>query len=163
MNSSIIWVDYVPNRQMADRLECMAEGHTSAGGGAEDLTEEQLEFLASMFDLARNGNAEELLPLIDKGVPSDLTNDRGDTLLILAAYNVQAEVVRGLLERQANVDRVNDRGQTALGCAVFRQHEDITRMLLDAGANPALGAQSAYAVVEMFNLASMATILDEYR
>ncbi|GAB3847231.1 ankyrin repeat domain-containing protein [Nesterenkonia populi] len=127
-----------------------------------DLTEEQLEFLASMFDLARSGKGDELLALVDQGIPPNLTNSSGDTLLILAAYHDQADLVRGLLERGAETDRENDRGQTAVGCAVFRQNEEITRLLLDAGADPHQGRQNPYAVIEVFGIEKMKPLLDEY-
>ena len=109
--------------------------HDSAQDGPPELTDEQLEFLNSMFDLARAGRTEELLSLIDQGIPVNLTNSKGDSLLILAAYNDHADLVRGLLERGVDVDRMNDRGQTALSCAVFRQNEEITAALLQAGAD----------------------------
>jgi uncharacterized protein len=130
--------------------------------GTPELTEEQLEFLHSMLDLARSGKSAELLEFIDQGVPVNLTNAQGDSLLILAAYNDQVGLVRGLLERGADVDRINDRGQTALGCAVFRQNHVITRDLLAAGADPRTGGQNAYAVIDMFGLDSMRDLLMEH-
>ncbi|WP_022873634.1 ankyrin repeat domain-containing protein [Nesterenkonia alba] len=130
--------------------------------GPSDLTEEQLQFLASLFDYARAGKTEELLELIDRGVPVDLTNDKGDTLLILAVYNDHTDLARGLMERGADIHRVNDRGQTALGCAVFRQNTEATELLLHAGADPTLGRQSAYNVVEVFGLEQMRSLLDAH-
>lgn len=137
--------------------------HDSAQDGPPELTDEQLEFLNSMFDLARAGRTEELLSLIDQGIPVNLTNSKGDSLIILASYNDQAELVRGLLERDVDVDRMNDRGQTALSCAVFRQNEEITAALLQAGADVDLGPQNAYAVIDMFGLENMRTVVDANR
>ena len=128
-------------------------------GPPPELTDEQVEFLHSMLDLARAGKTGELLGFVDQGVPVNLTNAHGDSLLILAAYNGHAELVRGLLERRADPDRVNDRGQTALGCAVFRQNHAITEELLAAGADPRKGEQNAYAVTEMFGLDAMRALL----
>ncbi len=137
--------------------------HDSAQDGPPELTDEQLEFLNSMFDLARAGRTEELLSLIDQGIPVNLTNSKGDSLLILAAYNDHADLVRGLLERGVDVDRMNDRGQTALSCAVFRQNEEITAALLQAGADVDLGPQNAYAVIDMFGLENMRTVVEAHR
>lgn len=128
---------------------------------APQLTDEQVEFLNSLFDLARAGKAEELLPLLDQGLPADLSNAKGDTLLILATYNDHAELVRALLTRGADVGRLNDRGQSALTCAVFLQNEKTTRMLLAAGADPRHPGQNAYDAVEMFGLERMRGLLDE--
>lgn len=67
-----------------------------------------------------------------------------------------------LLARGADHARVNDKGQTALGSAVFRQSEDVVRDLLAAGADPALGRQSGFAVAEVFDLPAMAALLREH-
>ncbi|MGJ9425296.1 ankyrin repeat domain-containing protein [Nesterenkonia halotolerans] len=139
------------------------ENQQPIDGGAPELTEEQMEFLASMFDVARSGKSEELLDLVDRGLPVNLTNDKGDSLLILSVYNDHTDLAKGLLARGADVHRINDRGQTALGCAVFRQNEEATKALLDAGSDPHLGRQSAYAVAEIFGLDAMRAVLDAHQ
>lgn len=75
---------------------------------------EVVELATKIFDLARQGQTEALVAYVDAGVPADLTNDRGDSLVMLAAYHGHAEAVRALLARGADGDRVNDRGQTPL-------------------------------------------------
>lgn len=127
-----------------------------------ELTEEELAFLHSTFDLARQGEADKLLALIAEGLPADLTDHKGDTLLILASYNGHNDLARALVERGATIDRLNDKGQSALTCAVFRQNTELTRFLLDAGADPKLGAQNAVAVTEMFDLPAMRELIGEY-
>jgi ankyrin repeat protein len=97
---------------------------------------------------------------VDAGVPANLTNDKGDTLLILAAYHAHPDTVAALLARGADHSRVNDRGQTALGAAVFRQSAEAVHALLAAGADPGLGGQSARATAAVFDLAEMAELLD---
>jgi ankyrin repeat protein len=123
------------------------------------LTEEELTFLRSMFDLARAGDTGRLAEAIDAGIPVNLTNESGDSLLILAAYHDHPETVRALLERGADHARVNDRGQTALGAAVFRRSERGVTLLLDAGADPALGPRSALDVARFFDLGEMLALL----
>jgi ankyrin repeat protein len=54
---------------------------------------------AKVFDLAREGDTEQLAAYLEAGVPANLTNDKGDTLLILAAYRGHTETVAALLER----------------------------------------------------------------
>lgn len=73
---------------------------------------EVVELATKIFDLARRGETEALVAYVDAGVPANLTNDRGDSLVMLAAYHGHAEAVRALLERGAEADRINDRGQT---------------------------------------------------
>lgn len=126
---------------------------------SSDLTPEELAFLQSAFELARSGQTEQLAKYVDAGLPVNLTNTSGDTLLILAAYHKHADLVRALLDRRADHGRVNDRGQTALAAAVFRQERDIVTMLLDAGADPDLGPRSAVTIAEFFDLPEMTALL----
>jgi ankyrin repeat protein len=113
-----------------------------------------------MFDMAREGRTEELTALLDAGAPVDLTNAKGDTLLILAAYHEHEGTVRVLLDRGADVARLNDRSQNALTCAVFKQVVPIVKMLLDAGADPDDGQPSARATAQYFGLTEMTDLLE---
>ena len=125
----------------------------------EDLTEEELAFLQGAFDLAREGDVDALAAYVDAGLPVNLTNGSGDTLLLLAAYHRHPDLVRALVDRGADHARVNDRGQTALAAAVFRQDTDAVAALLEAGADPALGRQSALATATVFELPDMVSLL----
>ncbi|SDO38057.1 ankyrin repeat domain-containing protein [Lentzea jiangxiensis] len=125
----------------------------------EALTEEDLAFLRSLFDLARTGDTARLAEAVDAGVPVNLTNGAGDSLLVLAAYHDHPDTVAALLERGADTGRVNDRGQTALGAAVFRRSRRSVELLLRAGADPALGPRSALDVARFFDLTEMLELL----
>ena len=119
-----------------------------------------VELAGRVFDLARGGHTEELAAYVDAGVPVNLTNDKGDTLLILAAYHGHPETVGALLDRGADHSRANDRGQTALAAAVFRQSTETVTRLLTAGADPDAGGQSARATATFFDLSAMVELLD---
>lgn len=129
----------------------------------EALTEEELDFLRGVLDLAREGRAQELAAVIDRGVPVNLTGGSGDSLLILAAYHDHPDTVRMLLEHGADPDRVNDRGQTALGAAVFRRSAASVELLLDHGADPHAGGRPAVEVAAVFELDDMAALLASHR
>jgi ankyrin repeat protein len=118
-----------------------------------------LAFAHRMFDLARSGAAEELAGHLAAGLPANLTNDKGDTLLILAAYHGHPATVAALLEHGADPARVNDRGQTALAAAVFQQSAETVTLLLDAGADPADGSPSATETAVFFDLPAMTALL----
>jgi ankyrin repeat protein len=118
------------------------------------------ELAEKVFNAARDGDAALLAGYLDEGVPANLTNGKGDTLLILAAYHVHVDAVRVLLDRKADADRVNDNGQTALGSAVVRRSAEIVTMLLDAGADPAAGERSAADVARFFKLDDMVALLE---
>lgn len=124
-----------------------------------ELTEEQLDELRAMFELARAGDMV-LAHYVDLGLPVNLTNHAGDSLLILATYHRHHELAAALVQRGADLERVNERGQTALGCAVFRQDEQLVRLLLEAGADPDTGGQSARQIADFFGLTAMSQLLD---
>ncbi len=126
---------------------------------ADDLDQETLAFAHRMFDLARGGQTEELIGNVDAGLPVNLTNDKGDTLLILAAYHAHPDTVVALLERGADHTRANDRGQTALAAATFRRSTAAVTALLTAGADPAHGSPSALETAIFFQLDDMLALL----
>ncbi|MFF4233282.1 ankyrin repeat domain-containing protein [Streptomyces sp. NPDC001820] len=111
---------------------------------------EVIELATKVFDLARRGETETLAAYIEAGVPANLTNDRGDTLVMLAAYHGHAPAVEALLARGAEPDRANDRGQTPLAGAVFKGEDAVIRVLLAGGADPAAGTPSAMDTARMF-------------
>ncbi|MER7701704.1 ankyrin repeat domain-containing protein [Kitasatospora sp. NPDC097605] len=103
-----------------------------------------------LFDAARAGDTATLAAYVEAGAPANLTNDRGDTLLMLAAYHGHAAAVTALLERGADPNRANDRGQTPLAGAVFKGSDDVLDALLAGGADPAAGTPSAVDTARMF-------------
>ncbi|MFX0575334.1 ankyrin repeat domain-containing protein [Nocardia nepalensis] len=118
--------------------------------GTDNTDAEMVELASKIFDLARQGDAERLTAYLDAGVPVNLTNDHGDTLLMLAAYHGQRDAVQVLLAREADPNRANDKGQTPLAGAVFKGETEILRALLAAGADPDAGTPSARASAAMF-------------
>ncbi len=91
---------------------------------------EVVELATKVFDLARAGETEALTAYVEAGVPANLTNDRGDTLVMLAAYHGHAATVAALVARDADPDRANDRGQTPLAGAVFKGEDAVVDALL---------------------------------
>jgi len=126
---------------------------------SEELDAETLAFAHRMFDLARDGATAELADYVDAGLPVNMTNDKGDTLLLLAAYHAHPETVAALLARGADHSRTNDRGQTALAAATFRSSTEAVRALLAAGADPHHGNPSAVETAHFFDLPEMLTLL----
>ena len=109
-----------------------------------------VEIAHACFDFARQGDTERLAAYIDQGVPVDLTDAAGNTLLMLAAYHGHPGAVTALLERGAEVNRLNDRGQSPLAGAVFKGEDTIVWLLLEAGADVDTGSPSAAATAELF-------------
>jgi ankyrin repeat protein len=111
---------------------------------------EVIELATKVFDLARGGETETLAAYVDAGVPANLTNDKGDSLVMLAAYHGHAPAVEALLARGADGDRPNDRGQTPLAGAVFKGEIAVIEALLAGGADPASGTPSAVDTARIF-------------
>ena len=126
---------------------------------SDELDAGTLDFAHKVFELAREGETEQLMAYVDAGLPVNLTNDKGDTLLILAAYHDHPETVAALLERGADTKRLNNRGQTALAAAVFRRSERGVLALLAAGADPSAGNPSARDMATFFELPEMEQLL----
>ncbi|MBF6146516.1 ankyrin repeat domain-containing protein [Nocardia nova] len=119
-----------------------------------------VELATKLFELARTGEAATLAAYIDAGVPVNLCNDKGDTLLMLAAYHGQQAAVTALLERGADPDRANDRGQTPAAGAVFKGEDDILKALLAAGADPDAGTPSARESATVFGRTELLELFD---
>ncbi len=112
--------------------------------------EQLIELAHQMFDLARGGDEDRLAAYVEAGVPANLTDASGNTLLMLAAYHGHATTVTRLAGLGADVDRVNDRGQSPLAGAVFKDEQDVVRALLAAGADPDAGSPTARDTAAMF-------------
>jgi uncharacterized protein len=116
-----------------------------------DAPEDRLVELAhQMFDLARAGENVQLEAYVEAGVPVDLTDASGNTLLMLAAYHGHPATVSMLARRGAEVNRLNDRGQSPLAGAVFKGEDEVVAALLAAGADPESGTPTARETASMF-------------
>ncbi|KAN0111904.1 Ankyrin repeat-containing domain protein [Russula decolorans] len=126
---------------------------------ASELPQETVDFAHRMFDAAREGNAELLLAAIDAGLPPNLTNPKGNTLLMLAAYAGHADLVRGLIQRGADPNKLNDLGQAPIAGAVFKREDEVVRVLIEAGADPRAGEPNAIASARMFGRTDLLGVL----
>lgn len=93
------------------------------------------ELQALALDLARNGETHILQNMIEHGLPINLSDAKGNTLLMLASYNNHLETAKMLLILGAEVDRRNDHGQTPLGGVAFKGYLAICHALVEAGSN----------------------------
>lgn len=112
-----------------------------------------------LFDRARAGEAERLAAYIEAGMPVNLTDARGNTLLMLAAYHGHADAVQVLIDHGATVDAMNDRGQTPLAGAVFKGYEGVVRTLVGGGADVRAGTPSAWDTATFFDRPDLLEIL----
>lgn len=108
-----------------------------------------IELATRLFEMARTGDTATLAAYLDAGVPVNLSNDKGDSLIMLAAYHGHATTVSALLSRGADPNRPNDRGQTPIAGAVFKGEDDVVRALLDGGTDPTTGRPTAVETAHM--------------
>ncbi|KAF9222198.1 ankyrin [Gyrodon lividus] len=127
--------------------------------GMSSLPPDTIDFAQRMFDAAREGNSQLLLQAVDAGMPVNLTNAKGNTLLMLAAYAGHVELTRGLLLRNADPNRLNDLGQSIIAGAVFKAHDEVVRILASAGADPRSGKPTAIEAAHMFGRKDLMEIL----
>jgi ankyrin repeat protein len=109
-----------------------------------------LDLAARLFDMARRGDTATLAAYLDAGIPVNLTNTNGDTLLMLAAYHGHHSTVAALIARGADVNRHNNRGQTPLAGAVFKNDTTIIELLLSVDADPLTGSPTALDTAQFF-------------
>ncbi|PSR81368.1 ankyrin repeat-containing domain protein [Coniella lustricola] len=115
-----------------------------------DIPPEAIALAGRLFEAARQGHSALLEQAITAGLPPNLTNDKGDTLLMLAAYHGHAHLVKYLIEHGADPNRLNDRQQSPLAGAVFKKEDDVIEALLDGGADPEHGLPPAMECIAIF-------------
>ena len=92
--------------------------------------------MKSCFELASEGKLEELRPLLAGNYQLRARDERGRTLLHVAADSGQKEVLQHLLNLvHPSVDVRDDDGNTPLHLAVLNNHVEVADLLLASGAN----------------------------
>ena len=94
---------------------------------------EELQVFA--LDFARTGKTQDLEAMLQVGMPVNLCDHKGNSLIMLASYNGNLETTIMLVDFGAEVDKKNDRGQTPLAGVCFKGYIDIVKVLVKAGAN----------------------------
>ena len=94
---------------------------------------EELQVFA--LDFARTGKTQDLKAMLQAGMPVNLCDHKGNSLIMLASYNGNFETTVMLVDFGAEVDKKNDRGQTPLAGVCFKGYFDIVKILVEAGAN----------------------------
>jgi hypothetical protein len=129
---------------------------------ANELDEDTLAFVRRVFGYARAGASAELAPLLAQGLPANLRNERGDSLLMLACYHGHLDTARLLLEHGADPEIMNDAGQAPLHGAAFKGDLAIATLLLEHGAQvdcAGPNGKTALLFAAMFNRTDIARLL----
>lgn len=94
---------------------------------------EELQLFA--LDYARRGMTQDLKAMLDVGMPVNLCDHKGNSLIMLSSYNENPETTQMLVNMGAKIDKKNDRGQTPLAGVCFKGYLDIVKILVHGGAN----------------------------
>lgn len=130
---------------------------------AEEKRYAELQLMA--LDLARHGSTDPLAAMVRAGLPVNLSDHKGNTLLMLASYNGQTDTARMLLEQGAEADRPNDRGQTPLGGVAFKGYIELAQLLLKHGAEIDKdngGGMTPIMFAALFGRSAMVTLLEQH-
>jgi len=102
---------------------------------SENEYHENIEMRLMAIQSARVGNTDLLRTMVERGIPVNLADSNGNSLLMLASLNGHTASVKCLLNLGAGVDQRNQRGQTPLGAAAFKGYPAIIKCLWKHGAN----------------------------
>lgn len=94
------------------------------------------ELQAMALDAARKGDVEMLEPMLQAGMPVNLADEKGNSLLMLASYHGNLDATRLLLERGADPEKRNLRNQTPVAGVAFKGNLEVLKLLVAGGADP---------------------------
>jgi ankyrin repeat protein len=141
----------------------MTDPSNPSSAPAQNDIDPDLQAVArEVFDLARRGDAATLAAVIRKGVPPNLRNEKGDSLLMLASYHGHADAVRTLAELGADPDLRNDNGQSPIAGAAFKGFKEVVEALLAGGADvegASPDGRTALMIAAMFNRTEIVDLL----
>ena len=116
-----------------------------------------------LCNVCRRGELNELAILEPTPQELDQCDDKGHSLLMLAAYNEHLELTQKLLTMGANPNSMDHEGRTILMGVAFKGNLHIAILLVKAGAN--VGArndrgQTAHDFAQMFGRLKMVDFLN---
>mmetsp|Transcript_37442 Transcript_37442/g.38124 ORF Transcript_37442/g.38124 Transcript_37442/m.38124 type:complete len:220 (+) Transcript_37442:125-784(+) len=89
-----------------------------------------------IFSYARHGRAEDIERLFDRGVPVNVRDSYGNTILTIASQNGNKRIAKIALRRGADINARNFKGNTPLHyCAHYGYGETLGRYLIEKGAD----------------------------
>ena len=115
-------------RENMSMMEATMEQVYAAG-----MTDTDVE---DVFSFARHGRVDEIDKLLDKGIPVDVRDAHGNTILTTACQNGNKRVAKCVLRRAANINSRNNKGNTPLHyCFSYGYGETLGQYLIEKGAD----------------------------
>jgi len=92
--------------------------------------------IEELFSYARHGRCEEIERKLDEGLPVDVRDEYGNTMLITACQNGNKRVAKAVLRRGADINSRNYKGNTPLHyCYHYGYGETLGQYLISKGAD----------------------------
>lgn len=105
-------------------------------GIMEGISDQDVE---DIFSYARHNRGADVERLLDKGIPVNIRDEYGNTLLIIACQNGNKRIVKIVLRRQADINARNYKGNTPLHyCYHYGYGDTLGSYLLSKGADSSI-------------------------
>lgn len=96
-------------------------------------------FQEDIFSYTRHGRGNDVERLLDKGIPVNVRDMNGSTILIIACQNGNKRLAKIALRRGGNINVQNYKGNTPLHyCYNYGYGDQLGQYLISKGADPYL-------------------------
>ena len=104
-------------------------------GMVDNVTEQDVE---DIFSYARHGRCADIERLLDRGIPINVRDHFGNTMLTIACQNGNKRVAKCVLRRGADINAKNQKGNTPLHyCFHYGYGDTLGQYLISKGADSA--------------------------
>jgi ankyrin repeat protein len=103
-----------------------------------------MDRISNFLAAAESGDTSKIAESLNQGTEIDVTDEHGQTALMLAAYEGHVDTVKLLLQHGASHGLQNRFGGTALMLASFNGHLEVVTELLKAGADVNAKSKNGY-------------------
>jgi len=119
------------NTPSEDMQQTTDEMYETLGISEQDVQE--------LFSYARHGRSNDIERKLNEGIPIDVRDEHGNTLLTIASQNGNKKVAKTILRRGANINTRNYKGNTPLHyCFHFGYGDSLGEYLISKGADTSL-------------------------
>jgi hypothetical protein len=110
--------------------------HVNSGASSGNVDAEDIK---EIFQSTRHGRASEVLRLLEKGVPVNVKDKFGNTILAVACQNGLKKLAKIALRQGADINSRNYKGNTPLHfCYTYGYGDTLGTYLISKGADPAI-------------------------
>lgn len=122
------------------------EEDESAFGIMEGVSEKDVE---DIFSYARHGRVESVERLLDRGIPMNVRDEYGNTILVIACQNGNKRIAKAVLRRGADINARNYKGNTPLHyCYTYGYGNTLGQYLIQKGADHTIRNNAGRPVTE---------------